>query len=610
MSLELDIGFDSQPGPRPVNEDFAGLQLPGASEAAHGVIAAIADGGSSGGFGGEAAQTTVTSVVRDYYGTPATWDTTVALERIISAQNAWLTGLNRSRAPGAGMTTLTVLVLRGHGWSLAHVGDTRAYLLRAGRLTQLTHDHAVAQHDFRHQLTRAVGADPRLVVDCMQGDLLVGDLFVLLSDGVHGALSDRHLAALLHGSAAATRGVQGAQAFSQALTQAALQAGSPDNATALVVQVRGLQQATLADARRRTAELPALARLAPGEAVDGLLVDAVLADNGVYAVYKVHSDSVNSRAGLRPKEAESGAPVRYYALKALLPRRGHDAEERAALAHEAWLAQRLATSAAAPHLVALHPAPPAAHGPSACYLLYDWHAGETLQQLLARGGALSVPQVLQVAGQAARALAGLHRQGVIHRDVTPAKLHQGADGVLRLLDLGVALSGHEPPAMRQLHAGTPSYINPEQWGYRFEGGGRPNRSGDEPEPPDAMSDLFALGVTLYQLLTRGKLPYGEVLPYQAGRYRRDPLRPSRHNPEVPTWLDHIALKAVARDKRQRFETAEELLLALERGAARPLSAPAATPLLQRDPTVPWKLLLGVSALLNLLLLVWLLFLPR
>ncbi len=135
-------------------------------------------------------------------------------------------------------------------------------------------------------------------------------------------------------------------------------------------------------------------------------------------------------------------------------------------------------------------------------------------------------------------------------------------------------------------------------------------NGEAPEAlPDAQSDLFALGVTLYQLLT-GKLPYGEVLPFQVGRYYRDPTPPSRHNPEIPIWLDHVVLKAVARDQRNRFETAEEFLLALERGASRPLNAPQATPLLQRDPTALWKVGLAVSLLFNLLLIYWLLFLPK
>ena len=122
--------------------------------------------------------------------------------------------------------------------------------------------------------------------------------------------------------------------------------------------------------------------------------------------------------------------------------------------------------------------------------------------------------------------------------------------------------------------------------------------------------MFALGVTLYQLLTGGKLPYGEVLPYQGGRYFRDPIAPSRHRPEVPIWLDHVVLKAVARERRERFETAEEMLLALERGASRPLTAPPATPLVRRDPTARWKIALAFSVLFNALLVYWLLFLPR
>jgi serine/threonine protein kinase len=215
-----------------------------------------------------------------------------------------------------------------------------------------------------------------------------------------------------------------------------------------------------------------------------------------------------------------------------------------------------------------------------------------------------VAHALSAATQITKALSHLHRQNVIHRDIKPANLHQGADGVLRLLDLGVALSGKEPASMRDLHAGTPSYINPEQWGVHFK-----NPSDDTKEGPDAQSDLFALGVTLYQLLT-SKLPYGEVLPGQSGRYYRDPLAPSRHRPEIPKWLDNIVLKAIARDKNQRFETAEELLLALDRGASRPLSAPLATPLIQRDPTAVWKIGLGISVLFNLLLVYWLLFLPK
>ncbi len=590
MSFELDIGFTSLAGTKPLNEDFCAAMLPEPGHEAMGVIAAIADGVSTGGLGKEAAQTTVTSLVRDYYSTPETWDTTVALDRIIAAQNAWWAATNRRSEPALGMTTLTALVLKGHSYSLAHVGDSRAYLLREGQVTQITFDHVLAHPDLRHQLLRAVGAEDRLVVDYTQGDLQVGDVFVLVTDGVHGFVRLRQLAELSQ-SAREPSPAQ-AQTLSENLVNAAIKMGSNDNATALVVRVLGLMDATLSDKNRAAQALPIPVRLKVGDTVDGLRVTALIADSGINLLYQVRDPQTQT----------------LYALKTLHPARAADAQERAMLAHEAWLAQCMQTSLAADHLVHLNQVLPSGKSPTAYYLLYDWHSGETLQQQLDRSHKFSPNQAVVLATQALKALGRLHRQSVIHRDIKPANLHLGEDSVLRLLDLGVALSGREPEALRRLHAGTPSYINPEQWGFAIKASGV-DTEGTE-EPPDAQSDLFALGVTLYQLLTNGKLPYGEVLPYQSGRYFRDPTPPSRHNPEVPIWLDHIVLKAVARDKRQRFETAEEMLLALERGASRPLSAPSATPLIQRDPTMIWKLLLAFSGVFNLLLVYWVLFLPK
>ena len=626
MAFELDIGFASKAGTKDSNEDFCGALMPEPGLEGMGVIAAVADGVSRGGMGKEAAQTTVVSLLRDYFGTPETWDATVALDRIISSQNAWLCGINRRRQPAVGMTTLTAVVLRGQSYALAHVGDSRAYLLRGGQMQQLTHDHVVNHPDFQHQLVRAVGLEDRVVVDYVQGDLQVGDVFVLLTDGVWGSLNDKRLQAMAQGD--------NAQAACEALLGAALKAGSKDNVTALVVRVLGLLDATLQDENRSAQSLPVPPLLKVGDVLDGLVITDTVADSGINVVYQAkalpgglgggvpgvgkggaraagggHGAGHSAAQTTRPT-AETVADKRYV-IKALHPARAHDKEELAMLAHEAWLAKRMQSSRAADNLVHIHTDLPDGRPRSAFYLLYDWHGGETLEQALAQQRRFKLPQGLAVGLQALKALGRLHRQGVIHRDIKPANLHQGEDGVLRLLDLGVALSGREPASMRELHAGTPSYVNPEQWGFNCKTsatkGGQ--RTDVPQESPDAQSDLFALGVTLYQLLT-GKLPYGEVLPYQSGRYYRDPVAPSRHNPEIPIWLDHVLLKAVARDKRQRFETAEEFSLALERGASRPLSAPSATPLLHRDPAALWKAMLMVSVLLNMLLVYWLLFLPK
>jgi len=78
--------------------------------------------------------------------------------------------------------------------------------------------------------------------------------------------------------------------------------------------------------------------------------------------------------------------------------------------------------------------------------------------------------------------------------------------------------------------------------------------------------------------------------------------PTRYRPDLPGWLEAVLLKACSRDTKDRFETADEFLLALERGAARPLAAPRRMPLAQRAPTLALKLLAAASLLLNLVLL--------
>ena len=585
MSVEVDIGHASRRGPREVNEDYAGVKRAEAADAARGLIAAVADGVSSGGRGREAAQTVVRGLLADYFATPSTWETTVALDRVIGAHNAWLVAHNRQRenlrdglnpsavgehaSAAAALTTLTALVLEGHGFAAAHVGDSRLWRLSGDELHLLTQDHALAHPDQRSRLTRAVGLDDLVRIDFIQGEAHVDDTFVLTTDGVHGVLKPHRIAALVRSGSA--------QLASDALVDAALAAGAKDNATALVLRVLALDSARLHDVTARFRNLPALPKKRVGDLVDRYVVTAPVADTGLHRLY----------------QARDPGTQQLVALKALHESRAGDAQERAMLAHEAWIGARV-TERDARGFVRVHEAPDA----SALYVVFDWHAGQTLEQQLVElrraQQRAAVADVVRGGSEIVRALGRLHRLGVIHRDLKPSNLHLGEDGQWRVLDLGVALSGREGAAARELHAGSPSYMNPEQW------------SG---APPDAASDLFALGVTLYQWLA-GRLPYGEIEPYQAARYRRDPQALSRVRPDVPIWLDHLVLKAVAIDPSQRFQTAEEMLLALERGAARPVSAPNATPLLARDPLALWKIALAVSVLLNALLVFWLSFLPR
>lgn len=579
MSFEIEVGLASQAGRHGPNEDFAGVQRPPAHAPERGWVAALADGVSSGGGGGMAAQTTVLSLLEDFPSTPSEWDAHVALDRLLQAQNTWLVAHNRRAAGGGqGLTTLTAVVLQGNRYVLSHVGDSRAWLLREGNCQLLTLDHRLPRADFAG-LTRALGLDDLLRLDHSQGELRRGDRLLLTSDGVHGHLGPRELAQRLASES-------GAQAAAQALVDAAQAAGSADDATALVIEVRGLPAPGLDDLLMQAAQMPTPECLDVGRVLDDYTVTARVSDNGV-------------RRLVQARDGRTGALV---VLKAVHPSRQQDGAERAMLAHELWLGERLAEAARgrkgsrsrydAALVRVWRP-----REPSAFYGVFEWHGGKTLEQLLG-DGPLQPDALVEMALAVAGALSLLHAAGGVHRDIRPANLHLGDDGCWRLLDLGPALSPRAPPALRALAAGTPSYMNPEQW--------------SEPaSPPDAGSDLFALGVSMYRALT-GRLPYGEVTPYQRARFRREPAPVARLAPQTPMWLAQLVNRLVTRDRRERFESADELRLALERGAARGLPTLPTVPLRTRDGERPWRLWrlgLGLSLLLNLLLLAWLLWLP-
>jgi len=117
---------------------------------------------------------------------------------------------------------------------------------------------------------------------------------------------------------------------------------------------------------------------------------------------------------------------------------------------------------------------------------------------------------------------------------------------------------------------------------------------------NTQSDLYAVGATLYYLLTR-KYPYGEIEPFQHPHFG-DPVPPTRYRPDIPQWLENILLKALTSDQKQRFETAEEFLIALERGESKPVLPPQHIPLLKRNPLRVWQSIAVIAIILNLLLI--------
>ncbi|MCS3836058.1 serine/threonine protein phosphatase PrpC [Pseudomonas sp. JAI111] len=552
MSLQLSFAEASAIGPRAENQDALRLVTPApALAASKGFLFAIADGVSQCADGGLAARSTLQALALDYYATPETWGVAQALDRLLLAQNRWL------QANGGGqplLTTVSALVMRGRRFTLAHVGDCRVYRWHADTLQRVSEDHVWDQPGMQHVLKRALGLDQHLVLDFLDGELRLDESFVLLSDGVWAVLGDTAIAAIL-------RDQPDLNSAAQTLVSAAHLAGSQDNASALLVRVDALGETSIGDALIHLQQWPLPPALKPGQMFEGWQVDGILGQSQQSLLYRVRDSQQQP-----------------WLLKTLPVALRDDHLAGQALLSEEWFLKRVAGR----HFPEVHAASQRQH----LYYVMREYSGSTLAALHERVEQLPLAQWQDLAERLLRAVGMLHRRQILHRDIKPENLLLGDDGELRLLDFGLAycpgLSEDQPSAL----PGTPSYIAPEA----FRG-----------DPPSQQQDLYAVGVTLYFLLT-GHYPYGEIEAFQRPRFGV-PISASRYRPDVPEWIAQSLDRAVAVQPAQRFETAEEWLLVLEQGERRSLSV-RPRPLLEREPLKVWRTLALVSLLVNLVLLVF------
>ncbi len=492
--------------------------------------------------------------VEGYYAQPETLGVARAAGRALQAVNGWIAAQARVDPRLAGMaTTFSALILSRRAAFIVHVGDSRIYRLDAAGFESLTKDHTLGRGELSHALLRAVGFEDALPVDHAAYGLRIHDRFLLCTDGVHGALRDEALRALV------AERISPQEAAAK-IVAAALAAGGCDNATALVADIIDLPPADERALARAAADLPIEELPAPGAVVDDYRLEAIISD-GRY-----------SRL-LRATDLRSGQSL---ALKFPHPRVAQEESYRRAFVNEAWVAARVRS----PFIGEIIEQP--AGRQTRLYSAMPFYDGETLEQRLNREPQIGLDEGLSIATRLARAVAVLHRSGVIHRDVKPDNVILLHGGGLRLVDLGVCRAPRLEDFPSEDIPGTPSYMAPEL----FQGAG-----GDE------MSDLFALGVVVYRSFCRA-YPYGEIEPFTKPRFGK-PRRVTSKRPDLPAWLEAAVLKAVAINVRDRFGDVLEFAFELENGAvrARPES-PKKKSLYDRNPLAFWK---GICLVLLLLL---------
>ena len=245
-------------------------------------------------------------------------------------------------------------------------------------------------------------------------------------------------------------------------------------------------------------------------------------------------------------EAFDSRLQRSVALKVLDPELAHDETARQRFCREA----RAAASITHENVVAVHQVEQAAEN-GLPYLVMQLIAGETLEQRLLRDERLPLKEIVRIGLQAAQGLAAAHAQGLTHRDIKPGNiLLESPHGRVKLTDFGLAHIADDVKLTRTgFVTGTPLYMAPEQ---------AMGQSGD------ARSDLFSLGVILYEMCA-GRPPFqgnsALAILKQITEAKHRPLR--EVNPEIPDWLAEMVDKLLAKKPEDRYQTVSDVAEVLE-----------------------------------------------
>ncbi|WP_288131119.1 bifunctional protein-serine/threonine kinase/phosphatase [Microbulbifer sp.] len=558
---KLEFATATESGQRAYNDDAVAVYRASGSELRYrGSLAAIADGVGSAEAGGAAARAAVSGFISDYYSTPDSWSVKQAAARVLHALNGWLYRQSggADEVQRGWLTTFSAVVLKGATAHLIHIGDSRIYRLRDGRLECLTRDHSRTLGPGRTFLSRALGMDAHIEVDYRQEPLETGDLFCVTTDGIHDFVPQPLFAQILsEHSLESTR----------PLITAALENGSKDNLSVALCRVNALESPETDDLMLATRELPFPPPLQAGNKIDGFEV-----------LQELHASSRSYLYLVRDMETDA-----LRALKAPSENFVDDPTYIERFIAEEWTGRRLD-----------HPGVVKIFSPKKerrfLYHVMEYVEGQNLRQWMQLNPEPALDQVRNMVQQLVSALRRLQRLEIVHGDLKPENIMVDNSGRLKLIDLGGAHAAGLEELLRYQDSAPPgskNYCAPE---YFFS------------DAASHRSDIFSLGVICYEMLT-GEYPYKER--FGSSQYRLKNYASLRYisacqrREDLPEWVDGALRRACAPDPLYRYPALSELVHDLGTPNKKFISRNKA-PLMERNPLLFWQLIALLLLLSHLL----------
>ena len=444
------------------------------------------------------------------------------------------------------------------------MGDSQVSLLqsKARDKTQvLTQQHRVQISKDKSYLARAVGVSQELVIDYLEVELKVGDVFLLTTDGVYEYVENDFVCSVVDQHST------NLEFAAQIIVEKALEKGSDDNLTVQLVRVEQLPDRKPGDFLQDLNDLPFPPMLSARTDFDG------------YHILRDLHKSSRSHV-LLAKDIETQKNV---VIKLPSTEGRQDAEYVERFLMEEWISNRLSNAHIAKSFKAKKKR-------EYCYLVTEYIEGQTLNQWMEDNPEPSLQDVRSIIEQIAIGLRALHRQEMLHQDIRPNNIMIDSSGTVKIIDFGsVFIFGVEETrtaVMPQTMPGTAQFLAPEY----FLG-----------EYGTKCSDIYSLACVTYHMLSGGRSPYGTAVARATTRLAQHRLiyqsilDPKR---QIPAWVDLTLKRALAADPSKRYSELSEFIQDLRKPNAK-FIAQSQAPLLERDPVRVWQ---GISAVLGMLVI--------